>query len=110
MKKLVSIFIRYPFYANMIIALLVIGGLYSFFNLDKSFFPERSERFINISVFYPGASPKEMEEIVESSGLTVVEHLIDPVEIDRRYVPEHYRGSSAGTIGTYGGFLLAKNH
>lgn len=66
MKKAISLFIRYPFYANMIIALLVIGGLYSFFNLDKSFFPERSERFINISVFYPGASPKEMEEGITS--------------------------------------------
>lgn len=62
MKKAISLFIRYPFYANMIITLLVIGGIYSFLNLDKSFFPERSERFINISVFYPGASPKEMEE------------------------------------------------
>ncbi len=62
MRKAVALFIRNPFYANMIIALLVIGGVYSFFNLKKSFFPERSERFINISVFYPGASPKEMEE------------------------------------------------
>lgn len=62
MSKVVALFIRNPFYANMIIALLVIGGIYSFANLNKSFFPERSERFINISVFYPGASPKEMEE------------------------------------------------
>ncbi|MFW5705526.1 MAG: efflux RND transporter permease subunit [Bacteroidota bacterium] len=62
MSKIVALFIRHPFYANMIIALLVIGGLYSFFNLNKSFFPEQSERFINISVFYPGASPEEMEE------------------------------------------------
>lgn len=62
MRKIIEVFIKYPFYANMIIALLVIGGIYSFGNLKKSFFPERSERFINISVFYPGASPKEMEE------------------------------------------------
>ncbi len=62
MRKLVALFIRNPFYANMIIALFIIGGSYSFFNLTKSFFPERSERFINVSVYYPGASPKEMEE------------------------------------------------
>jgi multidrug efflux pump subunit AcrB len=62
MRKAIALFIKNPFYANMIIALLIIGGIYSFANLKKSFFPESSERFINISVLYPGASPKEMEE------------------------------------------------
>lgn len=61
-RKTIELFIKFPFYANMIIVLLIIGGAFSFFNLKKSFFPERSETFINISVFYPGASPKEMEE------------------------------------------------
>jgi multidrug efflux pump subunit AcrB len=62
MKKAVALFIKYPFYANMIIVLFIIGGIFSFTGLKKSFFPESSERFINISVLYPGASPKEMEE------------------------------------------------
>jgi len=34
--------------------------------MNRSFFPELSEKFINITVFYPGASPKEMEE-----GITI---------------------------------------
>ena len=34
--------------------------------MNRSFFPDSREKFINISVFYPGASPKEMEE-----GITV---------------------------------------
>lgn len=34
--------------------------------MKKSFFPERKSRFITVQVFYPGASPKEMEE-----GITV---------------------------------------
>jgi len=34
--------------------------------MNRSFFPERTEKFINVSVFYPGASPKEMEE-----GITI---------------------------------------
>jgi multidrug efflux pump subunit AcrB len=33
-------------------------------SLKKSFFPERASRFINITVTYPGASPKEMEEAI----------------------------------------------
>ena len=62
MKKVISLFIKYPFYANLIIGVFLIAGAYSFLNMKKSFFPERESRYINISVFYPGASPKEMEE------------------------------------------------
>ncbi len=66
MKKLVSTFIKYPFYANIFIATFVLFGGYSLMNLKKSFFPERSSRFINVTVAYPGASPKEMEESITS--------------------------------------------
>jgi multidrug efflux pump subunit AcrB len=66
MKKLVSIFVKYPFYANVIILIMIGAGLMSFLNMKKSFFPERAERDIFVTVFYPGASPKEMEE-----GITI---------------------------------------
>ena len=64
MKKVLEDFIKYPFYANIIIAILLIFGGYGLLSLKKSFFPERASRFINITVAYPGASPKEMEEAV----------------------------------------------
>ncbi len=66
MKKLLTIFVKFPFYANIIIAAIVIAGTLSLMSMKKSFFPERSSRFINITVAYPGASPKEMEEGVTS--------------------------------------------
>mgnify|MGYP006310934247 FL=1 len=62
MRKLISIFIRFPFYANIILFIILGVGAFSFFSINRSFFPELSEKYINISVFYPGASPKEMEE------------------------------------------------
>ena len=62
MKKLISVFIRYPFYANLIIAVFIIAGGYSFINMKKAYFPERESRYLNITISYPGASPKEMEE------------------------------------------------
>lgn len=64
MKKILSTFIKYPFYANILIATFVLFGGYSLMSMKKSFFPERSSRFINITVSYPGASPKEMEESI----------------------------------------------
>ncbi len=98
MKKAVALFIRYPFYANIIIALLVLGGLFSFLNLDKSFFPERAERFINISVFYPGASPKEMEE-----GITArIEESVRGLVGIKRITSTSRENSSMVTIETTG--------
>jgi len=62
MKNLVKSFIKYPFYANVIIVVLLLAGVGSLMNTKKSFFPEFKSRIINVTVSYPGASPKEMEE------------------------------------------------
>ncbi len=61
-KKIVTAFIKYPFYANLVIAVLLLAGGFSLMNMKKSFFPDRSTTDIVVSVVYPGASPKEMEE------------------------------------------------
>lgn len=66
MKKAVELFVKFPFYANLIIVFLLIVGGISMFSMKKSFFPERESRFLSVSVFYPGASPVEMEEGVTS--------------------------------------------
>lgn len=66
MRKIVSEFVKFPFYANLIIVFLLIGGIVSYKSMKKSFFPEVSSRMIYVSVFYPGASPVEMEEGVTS--------------------------------------------
>ncbi len=62
MKKLITTFIKFPFYSNLIVLFLVVAGVIGLLNMNKSFFPERSNRDIVISMVYPGASPKEMEE------------------------------------------------
>lgn len=62
MRKLILLFIDSPFYANILIGVIVVGGLMGLLSMNKSFFPEGKPRDITVSVFYPGASPKEMEE------------------------------------------------
>lgn len=62
MRKLVSVFVKYPFYANLIIFVFFLAGIFGVLQMKKSFFPERTPRNITIQVAYPGASPKEMEE------------------------------------------------
>ncbi|MGM0477621.1 MAG: efflux RND transporter permease subunit [Bacteroidota bacterium] len=81
MRKIIQFFIERPIWTNAAIALVLLFGLWSLFNLNRSFFPELDPNKISIAVVYPGASPEEMEEGVsikiEQSvkGLQGVEHI-----------------------------------
>ena len=48
--------------ANLLMAMLLIGGLYMGFNIKQEVFPEFSLDRVNISISYPGASPEEVEK------------------------------------------------
>ena len=98
MRKLVERFVEYPIYANLIIAFVLIAGLVSVLSMKKAFFPESESRIINITVFYPGASPVEMEEGVTSRLEEAVRGLIGIKEINSTSV----ENSSVVTIETTG--------
>jgi multidrug efflux pump subunit AcrB len=66
MRKVVSEFVKTPFYANIIIAVILVGGIFAYTQMSKSFFPNMTSRHIMVTVMYPGASPKEMEEGITS--------------------------------------------
>jgi multidrug efflux pump subunit AcrB len=71
MKKILSQFVKYPFYGKMVIVIfLLIGGI-SLMNMRKATFPLVESKTITVSVSYPGATPKEMDEgitaLVENS-------------------------------------------
>lgn len=61
-KNLIEYFVKYPILANILIALTLICGVTALVTTNKSFFPTRPDKNINIQVVYPGASPEEMEE------------------------------------------------
>lgn len=82
MKKLVATFVKFPFYANILIAVVLIAGLLSLRSIKLSFFPERESRIISISVFYPGASPIEMEEGVTSRIEEAIRSIVGIKEIN----------------------------
>jgi len=81
MRKIIEKFVEYPVYANIIIAIAVIAGVYSMTNMKKAFFPETESRYLAVSVFYPGASPVEMEEGVTSRIEEAVRGLVGIKEI-----------------------------
>ena len=62
--------------ANLIMAVLLIGGLYMGFHIKQEVFPEFSLDIVNISIAYPGASPEE----VENGLLLAIEEAIQDLE------------------------------
>ena len=100
MRKIISAFVKYPFYANLIVAVVVIAGLISLSHIKKSFFPEFTSRFISISVFYPGASPIEMEEGVTSRIEEAIRSIVGIKEITSTS-SENYSRVLIETTGRY---------
>lgn len=66
MRKLIQFFIDRPIWGNASIVIIIMFGLFTLFNTNRSFFPEEDPKRIIVSVTYPGASPSEMEE-----GITI---------------------------------------
>lgn len=62
MRKIIHFFLGRPIWGNAFIAIILIFGVFSIATMRRSFFPELDPKTININVFYPGASPSEMEE------------------------------------------------
>ena len=98
MRRIISEFVRYPFYANIIIIAVVIAGGIGLSNMKKSFFPETKSRIIQVSVFYPGASPVEMEEGVTSRIEEAIRGIVGIKEISSTSV----ENSAQVTIETTG--------
>lgn len=98
MRKLIERFVEYPIYANLIIAFVLLAGTISLLSMNKAFFPERESRIITVSVYYPGASPVEMEEGVTSRIEEAIRGLIGIKEITSTSV----ENSARVTIETSG--------
>lgn len=100
MRKLIERFVEYPVYANLLIAFVILAGGYSLMSMHKAFFPETESRYISISVFYPGASPVEMEEGVTTRIEEAIRGIIGIKEINSTSVENSSR-VSIETTGEY---------
>lgn len=62
MKRVIAWFAGNSVSANLLMALLLLGGLITLPYINQEVFPEFSTDMISISVVYPGAAPQEVEE------------------------------------------------
>ena len=102
MRRIVETFVEYPIYANLIIAFVLLAGGFSLLNMHKAFFPERQSRYISVSVYYPGASPEEMEE-----GITArIEEAVRGIVGIKEITSTSMENSSRVTIETTGQYPI----
>lgn len=94
MKKIISAFVKYPFYGKMFIVVIVLIGGFSVMNMRKATFPMVESTTITVSVSYPGATPKEMEEGVT----TLVENAIRGISGIKEFSSTSVENSSVVTI------------
>lgn len=48
--------------ANLLMLILIGGGIWTAYNIQKEVFPEYQLDIVDVSVVYPGASPAEVEQ------------------------------------------------
>ncbi|TKG97235.1 efflux RND transporter permease subunit [Puteibacter caeruleilacunae] len=82
MRKLLEKFVQFPFYANILIVVVFVGGFIGLSNMKRSFFPELESKTISVAVYYPGASPVEMEEGITTRIEEAVRGIIGIKEIN----------------------------
>lgn len=54
--------VRNPIAANLLMAVLLLGGIWATFDIQKEVFPQFQLDIVEISVGYPGAAPEEVEQ------------------------------------------------
>ena len=80
-KGVISWFARNTVAANLLMAFILLGGIYMYqFGVNKQMFPTREVNWIELNVAYPGAAPQEVEE-----GITIkIEEALKSVQgLDR---------------------------
>lgn len=80
--------------SNLLMLLLLAGGLFTMTKIQKEVFPEFQLDFVEVSVAYPGASPAEVEQGV----LQPVEEAVRSVQGIKEIVSEASEGSGEISI------------
>lgn len=76
MKNLIRWFVRNSIAANLIMVLLFVGGIVGYLKLEREFIPSTTFNGMTVSVSWPGASPRDVNEQI----ITRVEEAIDGLD------------------------------
>src|SRR6056297_1493361 len=85
---------RNPITANLLMIILLGGGIWSMFTIQKEVFPEYELDIVEVSVAYPGSSPEEVEQGI----LRPVEEALRGVQGIEEITSEASEGSGSVSI------------
>ncbi|MFP4047962.1 MAG: efflux RND transporter permease subunit, partial [Bacteroidales bacterium] len=74
--------------ANLLMVILIGGGLWTMYNMQKEVFPQFALDIVEVSVVYPGAAPSEVEQGI----LLPVEEAIRGVQGIKEVTSTAYEG------------------
>lgn len=91
---LIAWFARNSVAANLLMIIIIVGGLLTASTIRKQFFPQVEINWLEVSVVYPGAAPQEVEE-----GITIkIEEALETVQGLDRVIMYSNRSSTNGYI------------
>ncbi len=97
-------FARNSVAANLLMAFILIAGIFSYQNLNKKMFPEFNPNSIQVVVPHLGAAPEEVEESV----ILKVEESLEDIEGIKRITSKASEGVGIITIELLSGYSLAE--
>ncbi|GGB63138.1 efflux RND transporter permease subunit [Shewanella inventionis] len=91
-KGLIAWFARNSVAANLLMIIILLGGLLTASTIRKQFFPEVEINWIEFSAVYPGTAPQEVEE-----GITIkIEQALESVQGLKRVITYSNRNMAQG--------------
>lgn len=93
-KGMIEFMARNSVASNLLMLLLLVGGFYTMYNIQKEVFPQFQLDFVNVSVSYPGSSPEEVEQGI----LMPVEESVRGIQGIKEIVSQAREGSGEVTI------------
>lgn len=91
-KGLIAWFARNSVAANLLMIIILLGGLLTASTIRKQFFPEVEINWIEFSAVYPGTAPQEVEE-----GITIkIEQALESVQGLKRVITYSNRNVAQG--------------
>ncbi|MFO8002389.1 MAG: efflux RND transporter permease subunit [Marinilabilia sp.] len=93
-KGIIAYMARHSVAANLLMVILIGGGIWTMYNIQKEVFPQFQLDIVDVSVVYPGAAPAE----VEYGILMPVEEAVRGVQGIKEVTSTAYEGSGQVSI------------
>ena len=93
-RSMIAWMARNPIAANLAMLILILGGLWSAFTIQKEVFPQFQLDVVEVSVVYPGSAPSE----VENGILLPIEEVVRGVEGIKEITSTAWEGNGSVNI------------